>query len=1064
MPTIKASSKFILMLLSAMTLAACTLPKPQSRDEIDDSATFFVDSAPGDVRPETKVNSFGLPEKKTFSFSVCVKDVGRSKAVLNQDFRIREMDKVIRTDMNGCMTWAEEIQFNYLADSQYLKLERHVEGTGLHKGVRTVGYAINPWAHGESIPAVVDLTKSSVPGLVTAEKAQVALKGTDKDNKPRARSLWVSDGNVVVTDQGFTDKGANLQVEFRTTPSLQLTKMNGDFFYRPLTAGRFRARFTLINSFFQDGKEKRVQLGQSAWVESDFKAGSLTLHAPVVISILPTKGTIEVGLEFNAVNALPGMTAFEGVYLLGEYDRLKIGGNVKLNTETSGQPDFKMESYADVKNDKNNNDVFEKAKFEVDQLTFSFVKILKETSSTKEIVYNIKACPKSALDKKVARGQIFRITHFSNSEMNNPKVEDITSDNNGCVNWDEAIAFNYFECQHYVSGVVRMQNSQIGMDERIEVLVNPWEKAFFLVKDARFVGDRSMLTLSCDKENKLRTRIWLKSWNYSTLNYDYKIDSTLNLAVVKRIQMAMEARMLAYSSNSDGVDSETKLRAGTYLLKFAVIPNPQYDPSGAALSSVKKIVTVSDGQVNTDLALNVADLKALSNRNNVVITLLPLDEKKVAKLGPQDDPETAVAVQSGLDSSPFVGPVTLNEDESSRPLRPLDSTSILQYFVQKQNVVMEPSRYIEDSIKAGLQVRENERRQRESHSSKEAVAQDNNLTLINLNQMDKVLGRQVKASELQESLMVGELSSDVAKKLCAYWTADLYRGLSEAKKAQFSRTAEKNLRVDCISRVRSAANIKDVFLTDRRLFVKELGGVRFVRGASESLSVGTSFSMSSGESTSYSMSGSASFGVGAGQFLGIGVGGSASLSYSSGQDNGQSVSQNTSLVVQQSVFELTVNKYEQCAVVRMNPDRLIRPKKTMMGKLLDIAKSSIYWSEWLDSSLSEADRMKIATRGLLVCSGQVQETPSKLNEAFYMINQEAAATQIQDAGDIRNRPFFFALRGKKDYARFVLAIKGQQRNDQGSSQDTTLREDQAETLMTLFKMSAPSAPGTIILK
>lgn len=1072
MPTTEVNLKSLLLGLSlAALLTGCTLPKPQPRDSQDNNASFFIDSAPGEVRPDTQVNSLGLPESKTFSFSACVKDSAKLKPITHQNFKVQELNQNFKTDMNGCLTWSEKVSFNYLADSQYVQLDRHLLGTGLHTGVRTVSYAINPWAHGESIPQVVDLTKASVSSLVKSDQSEAALKGFGADKSPRRRSLWAEEGVLNITQQKFTDKGVDLLVEFRAKPSIQLTKMNGDIVYQNLGRGQFKARLTLINTYFQEGQEKRRKLGESALIQAQFSAGSLSLRAPVSVEVLPTSGTIAFGLELSAVDAPAGLMPFEGVYQVGEYDKLKAGGSVKLDTTvvtpsvSGGVPgqestSVNLQTYI---NDDGNSAISgnARAKLEIGELTVSFQKVLRESSSSKEILFSIKACPKSGLDQKIAREQKFKLTHFRSQEKMDSNLEEITSDNNGCLTWNENLAFNYFECQRYVSGHVRLQNANMGMDEQIEVLVNPWEKGFLFGKDARYVADRSVLALSCEKEKKLGTKIWLKNWSYNSLSYDYKIDANLDMALVKRVQLSLDARLLSYSNNSEGVDNETKLRAGLYLLKVLVTGNTEYQDGATYITHAKKVVSVTDGQINTDIEFVIHDLKTLANRNNILFTLIPLDEKKAAALTAGADPETAINTQSGLDISPFIGPVLLNMDDQSKPLRALDGAAMAQYFTGKKlNLPAAPDQALNQILATGLERIEKDRQAKKALASKEAFARDNNLQLINLNEMTKAMGR-ITPAELQTALISGTLSSRTARSLCSYWAYDFWRQLSAAKKAEYTDDAIRKIGQNCVGMVDDQAR---PFLTEKRLFVKDFGGARYARGTQESITVGTNFAVSNSYShsvsTSYGWSASAGFHSEFLNIVGLGLGANYGVTWSdtdtTSQDNTQNVAQATVLNVQQSTFELTANKYEQCGVLRVNPV-VFKDRGGWFSQ-------AVNWASQLDKKLSAPDRAEIATKGLLICSGVVQEGPLKISESYYLVNQDTFFTHMQDSGDTRNRNFFVALRGPKEFQRFLTAVKGTQSTAQGSGADTSLRAEQVDTSIRLFQLGAPTYPGSVILR
>ncbi|HWU43639.1 MAG TPA: hypothetical protein VN132_09385, partial [Bdellovibrio sp.] len=231
----------LLLSLNILSLAACNLPTPKQKtnsaeasDQGDNSeaATFSVEAMPNRsyVLEATKEKAFGLPTAKVFNFYACTKDVYYNKIISGHKFKIDEINKEVITDSSGCLVWSENIEYNYLADSRYIKIDRHIRGVGLHKGVRSVSYAINPWSHGENLAAVVDIkNENAVPNLVSNSKESgLALKGLSLDNQLRTRPLWMEEGRLFVTEQKLTPTGVDLLVEMRATPTIQLSKMNGD--------------------------------------------------------------------------------------------------------------------------------------------------------------------------------------------------------------------------------------------------------------------------------------------------------------------------------------------------------------------------------------------------------------------------------------------------------------------------------------------------------------------------------------------------------------------------------------------------------------------------------------------------------------------------------------------------------------------------------------------------------------------------------------------------------------------------------------------------------------------
>ncbi len=1103
----------LLLSLNVLSLAACNLPSPkdkgasaQSADGSDnsDAATFNVEAAPSrsSVLEATKEGSFALPTSKVFNLYACLKDVYYNKVISGHKFKIEETGKEVTADASGCLIWSESIQYNYLADSQYIKIDRHIRGTGLHKGVRTVSYAINPWSHGENLAAVMDVkNEDAIPNLVKSQKSSaLALKGFSADQQLRTRPLWLEEGRLFVTEQKLTSAGVDLLIEMRGTPSIQLTKMNGEIFLRPLTAGSFKARIKMIHSYVEAGKEIHRLLAQTAMLDAKMENGSLAVRAPISLSAIPTRGQLVLGVQLLPENGPEGLVGFDGIYILGDYDQIKGSSFLKLASQVAQEQNFKIDNYinaqmlkaSDNKNgattssgtttDGLQQDVYQKPKIEVSQLEIKHVRVGAETTSTREVIYNVKACVKSGLDQKTARAQTFKVTKFRQNNSDTVESLSVKTDNNSCVNWDESIKIKYFDCQHYIKGFVQIENTDLGMNEKLDIIVNPWDNTGSMGRDLRYVDPTEKLALDCKTESRPKTQVILDSFNYNTLSYGYQVDNLLNLNVTKKIQIKMEPRLLMYSSLSNGRGDIERLRDGVYLVKLAIVQNRDYNSKNTYVASAEKFVNVMSGQINTDITFQTQDLKALGNRNNMLVEVYPVDESKVEvsangislkQSGASLD--SAIDTSSGLESPTFVGPVVLNVDEASRPLRIVDASAVSTFLLNgtgKNDTATKG--LIAQVIKEGLTAKATLATAALTRSANTQFAQENNLALVNLNTMaaaaplTKAMNIKLTNSryilnkeDLQGLVTTGTLSKETAQKLCAFWANDYLPSQYADKGGGANDLLRMGFGTDCFHAV--SKNPGRFFQIETRLAIKEVGETKYIKGFNQGLTVGTNFSLVKSHSASFARSVSISAKAGMSKkfldlfSLGVDLGGSLSWSWvdSTSNSNAINIGTSTSMTVQQSLLNIRVNKYEQCAIVNLNPSLFIKDPSWFGRKdYLTI----------LNSRLNEAEQADVATRGLMICEGQVRTQPIDINENFYLIAQESWSTQMQDNGDERNRNFFVALRSTNDFNRFVLAIKGETKAPATAEREAELQKDATGMMEKIFKLGAASYPGMFLVK
>nr|WP_295900005.1 hypothetical protein [uncultured Bdellovibrio sp.] len=1094
--------------LYALTaLAACNLPSPKDKNDTGSSAATFTAQAMADKSKALEVSvqgTFALPSSKVFNLQACVKDVAYDKAISGHEFIIEEVNTKVTSDKAGCLTWAERVSFNFLAESQYIRIERHIKGTGLHKGSQKVAFAINPWSHGESLAPVLNPDDgNNIPRLVDdAQAAKLALKGFSQDNQITSRPLWVEDGRLFVTEQKLTRDGVELLVEMRPNPSIQLTKMNGEMFLRPLTAGSFKARLKLVHIYQQGDKEIRRLLTETAPMDVKMDNGSLAVKSTMSLPAIPTRGQIMLGLELQPVNGPQGLTSFDGIYLLGEYDQIKGSSFLKLNTLVAQTKDFKISNYVNATltevTQKSQTDqqqegsttstidaeTYQKPKIEVSQLEFRFIRVGQEKTATREVFYNIRACVRNGLDQKNTRAHTFKITKFRQSETEETSSVSVKTDNNSCLNWDESITFKYFDCQRYLKGFVQIENKDLGMNEKLEIIVNPWESQGAVARDMRYVDPSEKLILSCQETQRPRTQLIVDGFSYNTLSYNYSVDSMLNLTVTKKVQMKMDPRLLVYSSLANGRAEVEKLRDGVYLLRLAVVQNRDYDTSNTYVTSADKLVNVLSGQINTDITFQTQDLKALGNRNNMLVEIYPIDENKVTVTNGQvtlknanDSVESAIDTSTGLETPTFVGPVTLNIDEASRPLRMLDASGVSSFLLNGKGTNEASQKFVvKQVVEQGLKVQAEKRQRIQARSEKTQFAKENNLDLISLKDADaqaplvKALVGSTKLNErlivtkadLQDFVNKGTLAPALAQKLCAFWASDYLQKMYANKGGAVSQQAVMGLGMSCYNAV--AKNPSAFFQVEKQMMIKELGGSQFVKGLNQGLSVGTSFSVSASHSTSKtrSTSISAKFGLSK-KFLdlfSIGVDLGYSMSWATSDSNSASnsvtVSGSTSMTVQQNIFKVRVNKYEQCAVVRLNPILFIKDTKSWFGRRDYLG--------FLNPRLTEEEMATATTRGLMICEGTVRTAPVDITENYYLIAQESNSSQMQDNGDARNRNFFIALRSKNDFNRFVLAMKGNAKMPTTAEKEEDPQVQATKMMEQLFQMSGPAYPGMFLVQ
>lgn len=1103
-----SNSLILRALLSAfvtLTMAACNLPSPKDKEVSetgDSAATFSVQVAADKSKAlESSVKgAFALPESKVFNFQACLKDVAYDKAIPGHDFYIVEAKAKVTSDRASCVTWSENVAFNFLGESQYIRITRTIKGLGLHKGSRKVSFAINPWSHGENLTPVLNPEDgNNVPRLVQdAEAGQMALKGLSLESKnPVTRPLWVEDGRLFVTEQKLHNNGIDLMVEMRPNPSIQMTKMNGEVFLRPLTAGRFKAQLKLIHTYQQGDKEMHRLLAESMPEEVKMDNGTLAVKSVLTLPVIPTRGQIMVGIELAPVNGPEGLLKFDGLYLIGEYDQIKGSSFLKLNTLVAQKKGFKLNEFVNSsvtqishngKNGAVDEQVYQKPKIESQRLEIKYLSVGKETTTTREINYNITACVRHGLDSKSNRSHEFKVTRFRQSESEAAQVTTIKTDHNSCVSWDESLTFNYFECQHYIKGFVQIASEQLGMNEKLEIILNPWEAQGVIGRDMRYVDRKDKVALSCQESKRPNSSMVIDSYNFSTQAIDYDVDANLNLTLKKTIGLKMEPRILVYSNMSNGRSEYERIRDGIYLVKLAVVQNTLQDPSNTYVTHTERFVNVLGGQVNTLFTFNTADFKALGNRNTLLVEIYPALEEKLVTSGTQislKDPtqslDSAIDLNSGLITSTFAGAITLDAGASTQPLSLFKPEEMSQYFISGVGEKPPVQKFIiNEIVKKGLEVNADIARKLKSQASKPVAAQNLNMDLISLDtiaEKDKdtaLVSKLGMSSELRKELQItksdlsdfanrGALTPALAAKLCAFWGND-YMPTVGNKKGVFEKTQGMKFGLDCFKEAR--ANPSSFFITEKHAMIKSVKGTgKFLGAAPWGLTVGTNFSANSSHSKSKTYSASLSTKAGLSKkvfdLVSVAVDGAVQVSWSRSDSkttsNTVSVSENTNLRVEKIPMSIVVDRYEQCAIVKLNPRLFFKDTRSILFKERN-------YIAHLNQKMSDEEKAEVATRGLMICEGVDRTNPVQMQENYYRIYQDLGDGRGQDTQHAVNRTFFTALRSDNDYKRFVIAIK--EKSTVPESDDTALdTKGQSLTAMEqVFMMPGPSQPSMHLIR
>ncbi len=693
--------------------------------------------------------------------------------------------------------------------------------------------------------------------------------------------------------------------------------------------------------------------------------------------------------------------------------------------------------------------------FTIAPLEFKFIRVAKETTSDREIVFNTRACIKSAATTKNLRQYAIRVTSVS-------KTSELQPDNSGCVNWDDRLSFKYYDCQKHFTNTVHIESKDLAINQNIEIAINPWETfTNSFARDLRHVEDKSSIVTNCNKEQILDSQLLITNYNYNTLSYGYDIDNYLNLNFKKKLRFKADARVVSFSDMTKGrMEGAQKIRPGVYLLKLVLVKNKDYYNQKTFVASSETLVSSLDGEIRTDIELATSDLKGVGNRNTLLIELNPIKEDKVdvdkdGKVIPKisiANLDDLIDRSSNLKTRTYSGAMTLNLDHDSQELSVLEPKEIHQYLVSAStNSKNQEASLVREYINFGKRVQTEQRDLMIRHADIKDFAERNSLTHISLNApnalenlIEPLSISAVKMSQeeikfyLKTLVKTGILDAKLEQAFCSFWYKNI---LSDEIDPTYRNNVVINRAImTCLS---NARRNKSTFNVEKKLFVKEVGSSQFIKGYNQNLTVGHNVSLTNSSTSTLTKTRSINFGFGMTQkfaeIFSIGISGSYNISRSTAEQvanvNGTSITTNTGLLVQENIFELKLNRYQECSILKLDV-------KNFTSKFLP---------GLLKKELTPDQVAKIASKGLLLCSGSINETPITRHEHYYLLAQDISNTQMQDNGDARNRNFFIAVRGKNEFKRLLYFM-----NTNLSAQE----QDNPKSLETLFSTGLPSIPGS----
>jgi hypothetical protein len=569
-----------------------------------------------------------LKDRMSVSLRTCFKDTIYQENIVGEDFSISSdlTDTKKTTSTTGCISWTEELEFNFLSDETFYKVKGEIQGISNYKGMMKYSVAINPWNE-----KVVDLKHGNVSRVKSITNAATIFA----DDK----YLEAEDIKVTIVEKEFSINETKLNMAVALTPVVIRNGLESGIIKSKLRAGSFNVNYFLIAKNIAD--DSRKILAQDSVTGNLKRDGILKTNVKFVLKEGVEANTkIELGISLSANRAV-SLGTDEGT--------LNIP---KLSGTFSGELIDTNLTFSTIKLLQKNSRLFS------DQDGFGFVidtievrngseggANLSSSSTEREVdaIFDIKVV--DSLIREDIKYQFFKV-ELINVE-NDYVVHEITKrtlNSKGNIQFRTSIPFKSYEKREWKEYKVRITGVAAPfknvIKERI-IHINPW------IKTSDF-GIDSKLGVPPKVSAENTPEIHIKQFDYWFLGNaedSFKLNKHLDMTFKRTIAIELEPKLkMAHdvTGNSNGYE---KIVNGKYRVRLLILAPKQASGADytkivklnhyATLTAAEAIVDAEDGFINTklELPLKFADLKYLALKNIALIEVSPVDKETQLRLG-----------------------------------------------------------------------------------------------------------------------------------------------------------------------------------------------------------------------------------------------------------------------------------------------------------------------------------------------------------------------------------------------------------------------------------------------
>lgn len=276
-----------------------------------EGTNFRVGAIKGNSVQITGKNSYGLDRKKLFNLEACIRNATGASVLPDLKFSVSDENggklSSLLTDINGCIIWTEEHEFNYVSPESYFQFRRVISADEVYKGSVVVDVAFNPW---QSANPILDLRYNTLPDSKKAEtsKTGVSVQGSRIEGK-NANDFRLHLDSIAFDSEGYDYSNYEIndflgltvahKYEVILQPKLLRKTLTSDEEEVTLLRGKFKISLALLKENSQDNEliayadyvgdiKSSRQIKESIVIKIDSVA-NLTARSKLIVTVEPVE-------------------------------------------------------------------------------------------------------------------------------------------------------------------------------------------------------------------------------------------------------------------------------------------------------------------------------------------------------------------------------------------------------------------------------------------------------------------------------------------------------------------------------------------------------------------------------------------------------------------------------------------------------------------------------------------------------------------------------------------------------------------------------------------------------